>query len=40
LGYNFWLRSPITALVDTLEFSFVSYGSNVGTFKVYLDVTS
>ena len=39
LGYNFWLRSPITAFNDALEFSFVSYGSNVGTFKVYLDVT-
>lgn len=41
LGYNFWLRSPITAFTgDTLDFSFVSFGSNVGSYKVYLDVTS
>jgi hypothetical protein len=39
-GYNFWLRSPITAFDDALEFSFVSFGPNVGTYKVYLDVTS
>ncbi len=42
LGYNFWLRSPITSFTyeQSLEFSFVSYGTNVGTFKVYFDVTS
>ena len=42
LGYNFWLRSPITSFsyAQNLEFSFVSYGSNVGTYKVYFDVTS
>ena len=42
LGYNFWLRSPITSFstAQSLEFSFVSYGSNVGSYKVYFDVTS
>jgi len=42
LGYNFWLRSPITSFAyeQSLEFNFVSYGTNVGTFKVYFDVIS
>lgn len=42
LGYNFWLRSPSVSFStnQNLEFSFVSYGSNVGTYKVYFDVTS
>ena len=41
-GYNFWLRSPITSFStnQSLEFSFVSYGGNVGSYKVYFDVTS
>jgi hypothetical protein len=41
-GYNFWLRSPITSFstAQSLEFSYVSFGPNVGTFKVYFDVTS
>ena len=41
-GYNFWLRSPITsfATAQSLEFSFVSFGPNVGSYKVYFDVTS
>ena len=41
-GYNFWLRSPITSFSteQSLEFSFVSFGPNVGSYKVYFDVTS
>ena len=40
-GTNFWLTSPTTELdSSSLEFSFVSFGSNVGTFKVYLDIIS
>lgn len=41
-GRNFWLRSPITSFssAQSLEFSFVSYGGNVGSYKVYFDVTS
>lgn len=41
-GYNFWLRSPITSFSNfqTLEFSYVSNGNNVGQFKIYFDVTS
>tara|TARA_B110000483_G_scaffold226398_1_gene286998 strand:- start:164 stop:784 length:621 start_codon:yes stop_codon:yes gene_type:complete len=41
-GYNFWLRSPITSFstAQSLEFNFVSFGPNVGSYKVYFDVTS
>lgn len=42
LGYSFWLRSPETSMGSdpSLEFAFAHYGSNVGTFKVYIDVIS
>lgn len=44
LGYGFWLRSPQvvfpTNTDPSLEFSYAHYGSNVGSFRVYLDVIS
>ena len=42
LGYGFWLRSPQvvfpTNTDPSLEFAFAHYGSNVGSFRVYLDI--
>ena len=42
LGYGFWFRSPqvvfSTNTDPSLEFAFAHYGSNVGSFRVYLDI--
>lgn len=41
IGYNFWLRSPVTALSFNnrmLSFQDGRYGSGIGTLNVYLDI--
>ena len=42
LGYGFWLRSPavtFASINNTLDIAIAHLGSNMGTWKVFLDVT-
>ena len=44
LGYGFWFRTPAVTFDSntdpSLEFTYAHYGSNVGSFRVYLDITA
>ncbi len=43
LGYGFWFRGPSTTFAssgNSLELAIAHYGSNVGSFSVFLDVIS
>jgi len=42
-GYGFWFRGPSTTFAssnNTLDLAIAHYGSNVGSFSVFLDVIS
>ena len=42
LGFGFWLRSPAVTFASNgndIELAIAHYGSNMGTYKVFLDVT-
>lgn len=44
LGYGFWFRTPAVTFDSntdpSLEFTYAHFGSNVGSFRVYLDITA
>ena len=42
LGFGFWLRSPAVTFASNgndIELAIAHFGSNMGTYKVFLDVT-